>query len=109
MSARLTAHVLDTALGRPAPGVLIQICRDGRVAAEARTNEDGRTPSPLLEGEAFPAGAWELLFHAGEYFHRDGRETFWDVISVRFSADGRGHYHIPLLLSPFGCSAYRGS
>ena len=109
MSARLTAHVLDTALGRPAPGVLIQVRRDGRVAAEAKTNQDGRTPSPLLENAAFPAGAWEILFHAGEYFRRDGRETFWEVVSVRFSADGSGHYHIPLLLSPFGCSVYRGS
>ena len=109
MSARLTAHILDTALGRPAAGVLIQVCRNGETAAEAKTNDDGRTPSPLLEGAAFAPGSWEIRFHAGEYFRRDGRATFWDVIPVRFSADSGGHYHIPLLLSPFGYSTYRGS
>ena len=109
MSARLTAHILDTALGRPAADVLIQVCRGGEVAVEARTNNDGRTPSPLLEGAAFPSGLWEIRFHAGEYFRRDERKTFWDVIPVRFAADSDGHYHIPLLLSPFGYSTYRGS
>lgn len=109
MNARLTAHILDTALGRPAAGVLIQVRRDGKATAEATTNDDGRTPSPLLEGAAFPPGRWEILFHAGEYFRKDGRETLWDVIPVRFTTDGGGHYHIPLLLSPFGYSTYRGS
>lgn len=109
MSARLTAHILDAALGRPAAGVLIQACRDGQTVSEAKTNDDGRTPSPLLEGAAFSPGAWEILFHAGEYFRRDGRETFWDVIPVRFLAEAGGRYHIPLLLSPFGYSTYRGS
>lgn len=109
MSGRLTAHILDAALGRPAAGVLIQVRRDGKTAAEARTNADGRTPAPLLEGAAFPPGAWEILFHAGEYFRRDGRDALWEVIPVRFAARADERYHIPLLLSPFAYSTYRGS
>ena len=109
MSPALTAHVLDAARGRPAAGLTIQVCRDGQVAAEMKTDGDGRTPSPLLEGAAFSPGPWEVLFHAGEYFRRDGRETFWDVIPVRFTAAPGERYHIPLLLSPFAYSTYRGS
>lgn len=115
---RLTTHVLDTATGRPAEGVRIELHRiEGAsrwLMTEAVTNEDGRCDDPLLEGHAFAPGIYELTFHVGPYF--DALELglpepkFLDQVPVRFGiADGAGHYHVPLLISPFGCSTYRGS
>lgn len=115
---RLTTHVLDTAHGRPAAGLRIELYRlEGearRPVAEAPTNADGRCDGPLLEGDAFSAGVYELVFHAGAYFDALGlalpEPKFLDRVPVRFGvADPDGHYHVPLLLSPFGCATYRGS
>ncbi len=115
---RLTTHVLDTAHGRPARGVRIVLDRlDGdrrETVAEAVTNADGRCDGPILEGEAFAAGTYELTFHVGDYFDALGLELpspkFLDRVPVRFGiADASAHYHVPLLVSPFGCSTYRGS
>jgi 5-hydroxyisourate hydrolase len=114
---RLTTHVLDTALGRPAAGLAIILSRAGRAGGElvrAVTNEDGRCDRPLLEGETMRPGQYELLFEAGAYFDRLGVTLpvpkFLDQVVIRFGiADGDGHYHVPLLLSPFGYSTYRGS
>ncbi|MCL5777295.1 hydroxyisourate hydrolase [Limibaculum sp. FT325] len=108
---RLTTHVLDTAMGRPAAGVKITLCRigpDGRVAlAAAVTNADGRTDAPLLEGGALAPGLYELSFAVGAYF---GAACFYDEVPIRFRIeDGGGHYHVPLLIAPFGYSTYRGS
>ncbi len=115
---RLTTHVLDTAGGRPAAGVRIELYRDEaagrRRLAEALTNADGRCEAPLLAGEDFETGCYELVFHVGAYFR--AREIaprtppFLDQVPVRFGiAEAGGHYHVPLLISPYGYSTYRGS
>jgi 5-hydroxyisourate hydrolase len=114
---RLTTHVLDTALGKPAAGLSITLYRcdgGGRTElASAVTNADGRCDKPLLEGEAFQPGEYELVFAAGDYLRSTGlsltQPAFLDLIPIRFGMTGSGHYHVPLLLSPFGYSTYRGS
>jgi 5-hydroxyisourate hydrolase len=113
---RLTTHVLDTALGRPAAGLTIELYRLGKTeerVAVARTNADGRVDRPLLEGDAFKTGIYELRFHAGEYLRGNAAladPPFLDIVPIRFGlASSEEHYHVPLLLSPFGYSTYRGS
>ena len=117
---RLTTHVLDTMAGAPAAGLAIELWEirgpgeaPRRLAATV-TNADGRTDGPLLEGEALAAGRYELRFHAGEYLRaRHGIEAdplFLDEVPVRFGiADPAQHFHVPLLLSAYGYSTYRGS
>jgi 5-hydroxyisourate hydrolase len=116
MMGRLTTHVLDTAEGRPAAGVMVELYRvDGTETrlASGRTNADGRLDKPVLEGEALAEGVYELRFHAGDYWRASGRiqePPFLDLIPVRFGiASANAHYHVPLLLSPYGYSTYRGS
>lgn len=116
MTGRLTTHVLDTRLGQPARGLAYALFRiDGearRPLIHGRTNDDGRAPALLLEGEAFLPGIYELQFHAGDYQAGlpEPIAGFYDIISIRFRiADGDAHYHVPLLLAPFGYSTYRGS
>jgi 5-hydroxyisourate hydrolase len=111
---QLTTHVLDTALGRPAAGMRIDLYRLGETAervAVATTNADGRVDEPLLEGAALTDGVFELRFHAGAYLRAHAVEpSFLDVIPIRFTVDAaQTHYHVPLLLSPFGYTTYRGS
>lgn len=114
-AGRLTTHVLDTALGKPAEGLRIDLFRiDGDRAEQigsARTNDDGRCDAPLLSGEAMVAGTYELRFHAGDYLGRNAQTVpFLDIIPIRFGiGDAAAHYHVPLLLSPFSYSTYRGS
>jgi len=113
----LTTHVLDTAHGRPAAGVRIDLYRiDGgrRHLRSAATNKDGRCEEPLLPEKEFRAGEYELIFHAGDYFTAAGailpEPKFLDEVVIRFGiADESQHYHVPLLVSPFGYSTYRGS
>ncbi|GEK71912.1 MULTISPECIES: hydroxyisourate hydrolase [Halomonas] len=114
----LTTHVLDTSLGLPGEGIRIEIYRltggERQRLGEVVTNDDGRCDAPLLEGEVFVAGEYELVFHAGEYLDRRGVAAdgprFLDVIPLRFGvADASQHYHVPLLLSPYSYSTYRGS
>lgn len=115
----LTTHVLDTALGKPAEGLRIQLMRMNGEEAElittVFTNADGRVDGgPLLQGENFQIGQYELLFHAGDYLKAQGialtEPPFLDVIPIRFGiSDTTAHYHVPLLLSPYGYSTYRGS
>ncbi|SEI46176.1 5-hydroxyisourate hydrolase [Azotobacter beijerinckii] len=115
--ARLTTHVLDTTHGCPGTGIAIDLYRlDGeqrQLLAQAVTNADGRCDAPLLEGEAFRAGIYELHFHAGDYYRRRGSSlaepAFLDVVVLRVGLSGEGHYHVPLLVSPYGYSTYRGS
>jgi 5-hydroxyisourate hydrolase len=113
---RLTTHVLDIANGRPGAAIRIELYRPGRseVIASAVTNADGRCENPLLENQDFVAGEYELVFHAGEYFNslgqEDGEHRFLDLVVIRFGINEKDqHYHVPLLLSPFGYSTYRGS
>ena len=114
----LTTHVLDTARGCPAAGMRIVLYRvsgkSHRKIAEAVTNADGRTDGPILPKAKFAAGTYELVFFAGEYLRASGQATeeilFLDEVPIRFGmADENAHYHVPLLLSPYGMSTYRGS
>ncbi|RCV91576.1 hydroxyisourate hydrolase [Billgrantia montanilacus] len=115
---RLTTHVLDTAKGQPGEGIEIAVYRlEGEQRTRLKsvvTNDDGRCDAPILEGDDFLAGEYELVFHAGAYLRRQGvtadEPRFLDVIPLRFGvADASQHYHVPLLLSPYGYSTYRGS
>ncbi len=114
---RLTTHVLDTARGTPAEGLCIELWRTGPGDEHIKTvvtNDDGRVDGALLDGEAFVTGTYELRFHAGDYLRASGvalpDPAFLDVIPIRFGlADADAHYHVPLLLSPYGYSTYRGS
>lgn len=115
---RLTTHILDTANGRPAAGVAIDLYAvdaDGGLTslASATTNNDGRCDGPILEGDDFRPGTYELRFRVGAYFGDDGGSggpAFLDVVPVRFGISAADeHYHVPLLISPFGYSTYRGS
>ncbi len=114
---KLTTHVLDTARGLPAQGLAIDVVRMGAqetLVKSAITNSDGRCDAPMLEGAAFTAGQYELRFHAGAYLRQHFTALpdplFLDVIPIRFGIASAGlHYHVPLLLSPFGYSTYRGS
>jgi 5-hydroxyisourate hydrolase len=111
---RLTTHVLDTASGRPAAGITVELFRFGAQErlAVAVTNADGRLDEPLAEGAAFPAGTYELRFHAGDYLRRASRVSdplFLDVVPIRFGVAAGESYHVPLILSPFGYATYRGS
>jgi len=113
----LTTHVLDTATGKPAAGLaidLFSLSGENRVlVGRFATNEDGRVDGPLLKGAAFENGVYELVFHAGDYLDRIGGArdgvSFLDLIPIRFGISEARHYHVPLLLSPFGYSTYRGS
>jgi 5-hydroxyisourate hydrolase len=117
MTGYLTTHVLDTALGQPAEGVGITLYRvtgDGREKLEVSvTNADGRTEAPILPEETFETGTYELVFHAGAYLRRTGQAgdapLFLDNVPIRFGMSEAAHYHVPLLLSPYGYSTYRGS
>ena len=115
----LTTHVLDTASGTPAEGLKIDLYRlTGEVREKIRTvatNSDGRVDGgPILIGDTFIVGEYELVFHAGDYLRDRGatltEPAFLDVIPIRFGiSDITAHYHVPLLLSPYGYSTYRGS
>lgn len=116
---RLTTHALDTARGRPAAGLEIELWRidvggSHTLLKTLSTNVDGRTDAPLLEGDEFTGGVYELVFAVGAYFtaHAVPATTppFLDRVPVRFGiADPAAHYHVPLLVSPWAYSTYRGS
>ena len=115
---RLTTHVLDTARGKPAAGVRIALYRvsgnSHRKIAETVTNADGRTDAPMLAGDKLTEGSYELVFFAGDYLRDSGQAAgevlFLDQIPIRFGVPDAGqHYHVPLLISPFAYSTYRGS
>jgi len=116
--ARLSTHVLDVSRGKPAAGVTIELQRleasGGRVTVTTvTTNQDGRTDQPLMAGDSFVPGIYELIFHIGAYFRaKDAASAgdFLDVVPLRVTlTDKDGHYHVPLVCSPFAYSTYRGS
>lgn len=114
---RLTTHVLDTASGRPAAGMKIALHRqDGgshHLVKTVATNADGRCDAPLLEGAEFRTGRYELVFFVGDYLRASGaalpEPAFLDQVPIRFGMAEQTHYHVPLLVSPYGYSTYRGS
>ncbi len=118
MAGWLSTHVLDTARGVPAEGIKIVLYRisgnSHNKIAETVTNSDGRTDAPILPAEKFKTGNYELVFSTGDYLKSNGDTQgdvmFLDEIPIRFGMnDPEAHYHVPLLLSPFGYSTYRGS
>ena len=114
MAGFLTTHVLDTANGRPAAGLEIELFRiegdDRRPLKTVRTNADGRTDEPLLNEDEFERGIYEIVFHVGEYFGEGGEPPILDRVPLRFGvSDSEAHYHVPLLTSPWSYSTYRGS
>jgi 5-hydroxyisourate hydrolase len=116
---RLTTHILDTASGKPAAGVTISLfalAANGTATLVSKhvTNADGRCDAPILTGDSMKAGVYELVFEIGAYFRANtvalADPAFLDLIPIRFGlADASAHYHVPLLVSPYGYSTYRGS
>ena len=116
--ARISTHVLDIARGVPAQGIAVELHlvtgAERRLIAAVTTNAEGRTDAPLVSGDRIETGIYELTFHAADYFHRSGvtlaDPPFLGVVIIRVGiADPAGTYHVPLLLSPYGYSTYRGS
>lgn len=115
---KLTTHVLDISTGKPGKGILVELWdykepTKPRKLVEARTNDDGRLNKPLLEGESFKTGSYQLVFSVGEYYENEGIEQdelpFLDSVPIRFNIVSKEHYHVPLLIAPGGYSTYRGS
>lgn len=117
--AGLSTHVLDTANGRPAKGMAIDLHRIEATGTltlikSVHTNSDGRTDAPMLAGNDFRAGRYQITFHVADYFRNLGapmaEPPFLDDVPIRFGiADEKGHYHVPLLVTPWSYSTYRGS
>ena len=114
---QLTTHVLDTSAGQPGGGIVWTLYRlqgEHHKLCSGVTNDDGRNDGPVLEGSNFSAGTYEFIFFAGDYFRDSGADlpepAFLDRVVIRFGiADPASHYHVPLLVSPYGYSTYRGS
>lgn len=115
---RLSTHVLDTVSGKPAAGMKIEFSildrGEWRHLKTVHTNADGRTDEPVMAADAMRTGEFELVFHVAEYFRRKGVELpdppFLDRVPIRFGiADAAGHYHVPLLCTPWSYGTYRGS
>jgi 5-hydroxyisourate hydrolase len=115
MKSPITTHVLDTALGKPAAGVHVvlqfwQAGRDWQQIAEGLTNDDGRLLDWMPAGAALTPGVYRLMFDTRGYFERQKQATFFPTVPIVFEIrDANAHYHVPLLLSPYGYSTYRGS
>lgn len=111
--SQLTTHILDTTLGRPAAGVTIALFEphgdDWRELARGTTNADGRLPGLLPAGQLLAPGSYKLKFFTQAYFERTGTAGFYPFVEICFQVAGDAHYHVPLLLNPFGYSTYRGS
>ena len=106
----ISTHVLDTALGKPAQGIRVTLQRDGSLIGSGVTDEDGRVRDLLERGSSLSEGDYHLTFSVSEYFGSSKRRAFYNDIEIHFHiGEEDEHYHVPLLLSPFGYSTYRGS
>lgn len=110
---QITTHVLDTSLGKPAQGIQIKLQEPAgnswKTIAEGITNTDGRVSDLLKADEILARGTYKLVFHVADYFKTQGIKSFYPLVEITFETTDRGHYHVPLLLNPFGYSTYRGS
>jgi 5-hydroxyisourate hydrolase len=113
MPPKLTTHVLDVSRGLPAAGMKVSLYRDGKLAQSATTNHDGRLDTPLLAAGQFTAGSYRLEFAVGDYFAAQGDDAarrFLDIVPIAFNVEDSGRdYHVPLLVSPWSYTTYRGS
>ncbi len=110
----ITTHILDTALGRPAKGVPIELqgqneAGEWQVIASGITNNDGRISDLLAEGQKLAVGTYRMVFDTANYFTQIGTKIFYPTVHIYFNTFDQSHYHIPLLLNPFGYTTYRGS
>jgi 5-hydroxyisourate hydrolase len=106
----LSTHVLDTALGRPAAGIRVELERDGKVIGSGLTDAEGRARDIQGKIKILSSGSYVLRFFVDEYFAKDSLASFYPEVAITFRiTDASQHYHVPLLLSPFGYSTYRGS
>jgi 5-hydroxyisourate hydrolase len=110
---KLTTHILDTASGIPAEGITVKLYRlqDHKLLSSSKTNNDGRVSRPLLDGEDFKSGGYEIVFEVDDYFNANGVDSHFlkDVVVRFYVSNKEENYHVPLLLSPFSYSTYRGS
>lgn len=112
--SQITTHILDTSKGKPAQGVTIRLQKpnaDGTVTelGKGQTNSDGRLPGLLSEGKLLEPGVYQLVFDTASYFKAQGEKAFYPSVTIAFETFDTSHYHVPLLLNPFGYSTYRGS
>lgn len=110
---KITSHILDTSIGKPAEGITLVLYKGGNdewtEISRSITNKDGRTPSPVNTDHSLHEGIYKIRFETKDYFDRNQIPTFYPFIEIIFEINDAAHYHIPLLLSPFGYSTYRGS
>jgi 5-hydroxyisourate hydrolase len=111
--SQITTHILDTSIGKPAEGVAITLYKQAGESWEAIangiTNQDGRIGDLLEKQVLLPKGYYKMRFELEAYFDRFGRKAFYPFVDIVFNIDSREHYHVPLLLNPYGYSTYRGS
>ncbi len=107
--SQITTHILDTSKGIPAPGIRVWLEKNGILLGDGVTDKNGRISDLLPEGQILTPGEYELNFETGEYFEAAGIQSFYPKIVIHFSVFDDSHYHVPLLVSPFGYSTYRGS
>lgn len=111
--SQITTHILDTTKGKPAAGVIIILYRGGndewKEMTRGVTNSDGRIPDLLSPNEILKEGIYKMRFETKDYFDKLQVQTFYPYVEIIFEIDSTEHYHIPLLLNPFGYSTYRGS
>ena len=108
--SNISTHVLDTSLGKPAAGIRVTLRHDGSLLGAGETDQDGRVRNLVAGGSELKEGVYTLTFAVADYFTSTKRDAFYTDIAINFQiASASGHYHVPLLLSPFGYSTYRGS
>ena len=111
--SQITTHILDTSAGLPAQGVAVSLFqqqdKDWTAIASGQTNKDGRIPDLLSPEEKLPTGIYKLRFDTQTYFDRNEISSFYPFVEVVFHISDQQHYHVPLLLNPFGYSTYRGT
>jgi len=111
--SQITTHVLDTSIGKPGEGIHIELQeqknKDWQTIAKGITNEDGRIADLLDEGNLLKPDTYRMVFHTGNYFEQLNQKAFYPIVIIHFQTMDESHYHIPLLLNPFGYSTYRGS